>query len=109
MIDGPPSARDHVWLLVYWIRHWFNISADKIDWVEKRGNTAPIPGRLLETEGRSDMRKTRFDGEENGLSYGASLAAAHAPCAKWRHLSLENDRFRTTSRIWAAARRLFNM
>ena len=43
-IDGPPSARDHV-------HHWFNIRAGKIDGVEKRTNTAPILGRLLDHGG----------------------------------------------------------
>ena len=32
-------------------RHLFNISAEKIDGVEKRGNTAPILGRLLGNRG----------------------------------------------------------
>ena len=64
------------------VRHKFNVRVGKIGLVKKRTNTAPILGRLLENGGSQRYAESRFDGVENGLSYGASFAAMHTPRAK---------------------------
>ena len=96
------------------VRHLFNIRAGKICLVEKRTSTAPILGpgsiarerRVAAACGKHD----RFDGEENGLAYGVSLAVvrAHAAC-KVAILSLESDHFRAIFRTYAGARTTLKM